>query len=219
MEVGDSCSIQNQTGQFPGKWDKTGRIVHAGDNDQYLVKVHGSGRITLRNRIYLQKIQPSQPSHDVGPSIMYKKSASTAPLAKPQSITQAHAVQPSAANVAQPSITETRTNVLQHSPTSTHAPTPTRETATQPTAASARTYVARSTQANVVQPSTAPTHANIMQSPTDSTQANVGHPFEKHNASPTNYGDLSTQVVALMQQPRRSTRLRKSPLWHNEYVM
>ena len=93
-----------------------------------MVKVHGSGQITLRNRKYLRKIQPFQPSHDVGPSITYKQhvpptsklspSASISPLVKFPSTTQAHVVQPSAAttqaNVAQPSTTETRENAVQH---------------------------------------------------------------------------------------------------------
>ena len=56
--VGDVCRVQNQTGQHPTKWDKTGEVVQVNSNDQYLVKMHGSRRVTLRNRKFLRKIQP-----------------------------------------------------------------------------------------------------------------------------------------------------------------
>ena len=58
LNIGDLCRIQKQTDRFPKKWDKTGRIVQAGDNNQYVVKVEGSGRLTLCNRKYLRKVQP-----------------------------------------------------------------------------------------------------------------------------------------------------------------
>ena len=58
LQVGDVCRLQNQTGRFPKKWDRTGHVVQANKNDQYVVKVNGSGRLTLRNRRYLRKIQP-----------------------------------------------------------------------------------------------------------------------------------------------------------------
>jgi len=38
-------------------WDKTGTIVQLADNDQYVVKIHGSNRVTLRNRKYLPKVE------------------------------------------------------------------------------------------------------------------------------------------------------------------
>ena len=64
LSVGDSCRIQNQCGQFPKKWDKTGTIVQVNNNDQYLLKVHGSGRLTLRNKKYLRKFVPYHPNPD-----------------------------------------------------------------------------------------------------------------------------------------------------------
>ena len=59
LREGDSVFIQNQdkaTGR-PNKWDRQGTIIASKDHDQYLVKVHGSGRITLRNRRFLRKFQ------------------------------------------------------------------------------------------------------------------------------------------------------------------
>ena len=42
--------LQNQVGPHPLKWDKTGRVIEVRQFDQYVVRVDGSGRVTLRNR-------------------------------------------------------------------------------------------------------------------------------------------------------------------------
>ena len=62
LSVGDHVRIQNQTGSHPLKWDKTGTIIEVRQFDQYVVKVDGSGRVTLRNRKFLRKYQPVYPS-------------------------------------------------------------------------------------------------------------------------------------------------------------
>ena len=54
--------IQNQnkdTGR-PNKWDRQGTIIAIKDNDQCLIKVDGSGRLTLRNRRFLRKLETGQ---------------------------------------------------------------------------------------------------------------------------------------------------------------
>ena len=56
--VGDSVLIQNQVGNHPSRWDITGVVVEVRDHDQYIVKVDGSGRMTIRNRKFLKKITP-----------------------------------------------------------------------------------------------------------------------------------------------------------------
>ena len=53
--VGDKVLIQNQAGRFATKWEKTGRVVETHANDQYTIKVDGSGRLTLHNRQFLRK--------------------------------------------------------------------------------------------------------------------------------------------------------------------
>jgi len=58
LVVGDTVRIQNQTGQFPTKWDKTGCVIEVRQFNQYVVKVDGSGRVTLRNRKFLRKYTP-----------------------------------------------------------------------------------------------------------------------------------------------------------------
>ena len=59
LVVGDSVRIQNQVGPHPTKWDKTGTIIEVKQFDQYVVRVHGSGRPTLRNRKFLRKYVPA----------------------------------------------------------------------------------------------------------------------------------------------------------------
>ena len=58
LKVGDLVRIQNQTGPYPLKWDKTGTVIEVRQFDQYVVKVDGSGRVTLRNRKFLRKYLP-----------------------------------------------------------------------------------------------------------------------------------------------------------------
>ena len=50
LNYGLHVLIQNQTGVFPNKWGKTGVIVEIKDVHQYVVKVDGSGRLTLSLR-------------------------------------------------------------------------------------------------------------------------------------------------------------------------
>ena len=59
LREGDFVFIQNQdpATKRSRKWDRQGSIVATGDNDQYLVRVAGTGRLTLRNRRFLRKFQ------------------------------------------------------------------------------------------------------------------------------------------------------------------
>ena len=67
LAIGDRVFVQNQIGHSPKKWDRTGMVVDTQANDQYLIKIDGSGRLTLRNRRFLRlfkqfstEITPSQ---------------------------------------------------------------------------------------------------------------------------------------------------------------
>ena len=51
--VGDYVRIPQ-----PNKWDKTGRVVEVRQFDQCMVRVDGSGRMTVRNRKFLRKYIP-----------------------------------------------------------------------------------------------------------------------------------------------------------------
>ena len=56
LEVGMKVFIQNQVGHKPRRWDRTGVIMECKEFDQYVVKVDGTGRLTLRNRKFLKKL-------------------------------------------------------------------------------------------------------------------------------------------------------------------
>ena len=61
LAAGNHVRIQNQTGRHPNKWDKTGRVIEVRQFDQYVVRLDGSGRVTLRNRRFLRNYQPLNP--------------------------------------------------------------------------------------------------------------------------------------------------------------
>ena len=58
LQVGDRVRIQNQTGPHPNKWDRTGIVIEVRQFHQYLIRIDGSGRQTLRNRKFLRKFIP-----------------------------------------------------------------------------------------------------------------------------------------------------------------
>ena len=58
LKVGDNVFVQNQKGHYPNKWDSSGVIVEVKDFDEYLIKLTGSGRITLRNQRLIRKFEP-----------------------------------------------------------------------------------------------------------------------------------------------------------------
>lgn len=61
LAVSDHVRIQNQIGPHPTKWDKTGIVIEVRQFDQYVIRVDGSGRVTLRNRKFLRKYTPVVP--------------------------------------------------------------------------------------------------------------------------------------------------------------
>ena len=58
LRVGDNVYVQNLTGNHPKRWERTGTVVEVRQFHQYVVKVDGSGRLTLRNRQHLRKFTP-----------------------------------------------------------------------------------------------------------------------------------------------------------------
>ena len=53
LTPGDWVIVQNQYGRFPKRWEWTGTVVEVKDYDQYIIKIHSSGRLTRRNRQFL----------------------------------------------------------------------------------------------------------------------------------------------------------------------
>ena len=60
LQVGDNIFIQNQTENNPTRWDYSGDFVETRDFDQYLEKASRSGRLTLRNWLFLRKLETNQ---------------------------------------------------------------------------------------------------------------------------------------------------------------
>ena len=72
LAVSDHVRIQNQIGPHPTKWDKTGTVIDVRQFDQYVIRVDGSGRVTLRNRKFLRKCTPviaPRPRHTINPDL------------------------------------------------------------------------------------------------------------------------------------------------------
>ena len=74
LEIGDHVYIQNQVGNHPLRWDRTGIVVEIKDFKQYQVKVDGTGRVTLRNRKSLRKFTPFYQSQKLNPPVIPKQS-------------------------------------------------------------------------------------------------------------------------------------------------
>ena len=58
LKVGDCVRLQNQRGPNATKWDKSGIVIEVRQFDQYVIRVDGSGQVTLRNRKFLRKYVP-----------------------------------------------------------------------------------------------------------------------------------------------------------------
>lgn len=67
LKVGENVFVQNQSGNHPKRWEKTGVIIEVLQFDQYLVKVDGTGRVTRRNRKFLRKFHPFNPKGNKTP--------------------------------------------------------------------------------------------------------------------------------------------------------
>ena len=67
LKLGDRVLMQNQSGHHPKRWDRTGSVTDVLEHDQYLIKIHGSGRVTRRNRRFLRKIEPFTLQHEREP--------------------------------------------------------------------------------------------------------------------------------------------------------
>ena len=87
--VGDTVSVQNMSGSHPLRWDRTGVIVERLEHRQYLVKIDGSGRVLLRTRSHLRKINPTTRNNPDGdpPAVLEKRDTIHTPLHIPGQLT------------------------------------------------------------------------------------------------------------------------------------
>ena len=60
LAVDHHICIQNNSGPHPNKWNKKGVIIEVHQFDQHVVRLDGSGRITIRNRKFLRRYIPIQ---------------------------------------------------------------------------------------------------------------------------------------------------------------
>ena len=90
LTPGDTVRLQNQTGPHGKRWDRTGVVVVAKPHDQYLVKVHGSGRVTLRNRQFLRRIQSLAGSGPAPGPVPAPPSVDTPPPPNPARLRRPH---------------------------------------------------------------------------------------------------------------------------------
>ena len=73
LTVGNHVRIQNQISPHSTKWEKTGIIIEVRQFDQHVVRVDGSGRVTIRNRKYLRKYIPASqqsPHHTINDEVI-----------------------------------------------------------------------------------------------------------------------------------------------------
>ncbi|XP_052760759.1 uncharacterized protein LOC128203366 [Mya arenaria] len=58
LQVGDHVYLQNLVGNHPRRWERTGTVVEVRQYHQYVIRVDGTGRVTIRNRQHLRKFTP-----------------------------------------------------------------------------------------------------------------------------------------------------------------
>ena len=58
LRIGDHVYLQNLTGNHPKHWERTGMVVEVRQYHQYVIRIDGSGRLTLRNRQHLRRFTP-----------------------------------------------------------------------------------------------------------------------------------------------------------------
>ena len=85
LHSGQHVAIQDQTGNTPRRWSKTGMILEALPHSSYLVKVNGSNRVTKRNRQFLRLITPFHLSNPSSPTSTPSPSLTSTPTASPSS--------------------------------------------------------------------------------------------------------------------------------------
>lgn len=191
LAIGDCVRVQNQTGPHPTKWDKTGMIIEVRQFDQYVVRVDGSGRVTLRNRKFLRKYTPVIPR---APIMMAPGHTPTLPTARAEPKTS-HV--PVSKPPPQPD-SSLPTGPPHPTVTNPQPPAPVSSAPPQPPLTSDPGPVAETTP------------------PSTSKATVVGVPRALRALMPHNAPGLTEQAVAPHPdsppgRPRRSTRLTKLP--------
>ena len=93
LVVEDHVRIKNQTGPYPTRWDMTGIVIEVRQFDQYVTRVDGSGRITIRNRKFLRRYTPvrkTPPLRLLSDDLKYTCKPYPTPFPKPNFPLQTH---------------------------------------------------------------------------------------------------------------------------------
>ena len=195
LRVGDFVRIQNQIWHHPKKWDKTGTVIEVRQFNQYVVRVDGSGRVTLRNRKFFYKyapVVPRQPHHTINNDLNY--------MQQPTKI-----VSPSPRTIDDIPDSHTADTILILSQTSPSGPsTPPQQVRKQlPT---------MSTLPHIPSPqlSPPPDHSR----PTQPATPSPDHPWPSQTVPPP--PDVELLLATPPGRPKRSAR---PPTWHKDYQM
>ena len=57
LSTGATVRVQTRN-SFHSRWDRVGTVVEVMANRKYLIRLHGSGRVVIRNRRFLQQVGP-----------------------------------------------------------------------------------------------------------------------------------------------------------------
>jgi hypothetical protein len=82
LEIGSPVAIQNQTGNNPTKWDKTGIVLENKPNSQVLIRVDRSRRVTTRNRRFMRCLDPALRTIQSPRSVMREPAKKSPPVQK-----------------------------------------------------------------------------------------------------------------------------------------
>ncbi len=112
LRVGDHVYIQNLVGNHPRRWERTGTVVEVRQFHRYVVRVDGSGRVTLRNRQHLRQFTPLTSGTAAEPNTVAQQSRASsqddpATARHPVAIGNPQAGDESITNIAFPSATNT----------------------------------------------------------------------------------------------------------------
>ena len=113
----DKCYVQNQTGNYPKRWDSSGTVLELLGHDSYIIKIDGSGWLTRRNRQFLRKFKPVSPQ--IPSAVLHKHCTLLTPPSQPV------VVEPSSPVLeAQPSVESTAPYTAQVTPSTVRCSTP-----------------------------------------------------------------------------------------------
>lgn len=124
LNIGDHCYIQNQSGNYPKRWDRSGVVVESHGFESYTLKVDGSGRLTRRNRKHLRCFSPANQGssqEDKPPSL---PAPPTLNLLRPSTSSKASGSQPSVTRQSLPTPPKTPQESTNNDTTITEGPVP-----------------------------------------------------------------------------------------------